>query len=119
MDRLKAMTGALLLGAILGFGGCVAVPSGGYYTYGYAPYGPRYVTPEGVTVAYNYGPGVYTVVGFPGLYWWGGHYYRWHGGHWQWSRHHGGPWAYRPAKRVPFVAHGGWHGGAWHGRRRH
>jgi hypothetical protein len=71
MDRLKAMTGALLLGAILGFGGCVAVPSGGYYTYGYAPYGPRYVTPEGVTVAYNYGPGVYTVVGFPGLYWWG------------------------------------------------
>jgi hypothetical protein len=123
MYRSKAAASAFVLWAIVALGGCVVVPAGGYYggyyPYGYAPYGARYVTPDGYTVAYNYGPGVYTVVGVPGLYWWGGNYYRWHGGHWQWSRHHSGPWGYRSANRVPFVAHRGWHGGTWHGHRGH
>ena len=118
MDRLTAAARVLVLGSILGFGGCVAVPAGGYYRYGYAPYGPRYVTPDGVTVTYDYGPGAYTVIGTPGLYWWGGYYYRRHGRHWQWSRQYHGPWGYRPAARVPFAAHGrgyGRRGGVrWH-----
>jgi hypothetical protein len=117
MDRLTAAARALVLGSILGFGGCVAVPVGGY-TYGYAPYGPSYVTPDGVALAYDYGPGAYTVVGVPGLYWWGGYYYRRHGGYWQWSHSRGGPWAYRSANRVPFAAQGwgyGRRGGVrWH-----
>jgi hypothetical protein len=116
MNRLVAL-GALVLGSALIVGGCVVAPAGGYYRYGYAPYGPRYVTADGYTVAYDYGPGVYAVVGVPGLYWWGGNYYRWHGDSWQWSRYHRGPWAYRPAYRVPFAAHGGWRGGTWHGHR--
>jgi hypothetical protein len=97
--------GALILGAVLILAGCVAVPVGGYYGEWYAPYGQRYVTSEGMVVTYQSGLGAYLVVGQPGLYWWNGYYYRRHGGYWERSHHHRGPWVYRPADRVPFLAH--------------
>jgi hypothetical protein len=118
MHRIRTVAVALVLGSILAAGGCVAVP-GGYYGEGYPPYGERYVTPEGLDVVYDYGPGAYGVVGQPGIYWWDGYYYRRQGGHWEQSHHYRGPWAYRPVAQVPFVAHKGGNGpghapgGAW------
>jgi hypothetical protein len=117
--RVRKTVGAFLLGSILIGGGCVAVPAKPYYyRYGHAPYGTRYVTADGIAVTYEYGPGVYTVVGRPGLYWWGGHYYRRHNGYWEWSRHHRGPWAYRSARKVPFATRVGRYAGRGRGWRR-
>lgn len=116
MHKIR-MASVALLAATLAASGCVAVPARGYYAYGYAPYGTNYVTPGGIALTYDDGPGAYAAVGVPGLYWWGGNYYRRHAGYWQWSRHHNGPWAYRPAARVPFAAHRWGHGrgaGVWH-----
>jgi hypothetical protein len=105
MRRIPRLAGSLILWAGLNLAGCVAVPVGGYYGAWYAPYGERYVTSEGLVVTYDSGPGSYVVVGRPGLYWWNGYYYRRHGGYWERSHHHRGPWVYRPADRVPFLAH--------------
>lgn len=105
MRRIPRLAGSLILWAGLNLAGCVAVPVGGYYGAWYAPYGQRYVTSEGLVVTYDSGPGSYVVVGRPGLYWWNGYYYRRHGGYWERSHHHRGPWVYRPADRVPFLAH--------------
>jgi hypothetical protein len=102
-----------LSAAVLAVSGCVAVPVGGYYDYGYAPYGPGYVTPGGVALAYGYGPGAYAVVGAPWPYGWGGYYYRGHGGYWQGSRYHGGSWAYRPPGRGWGHGYGHAAGGGW------
>jgi hypothetical protein len=105
MPRVPKLSGAVIPAAMLILAGCVAVPAGGYYGASYAPYGQRYVTSEGLAVTYDAGPGAYVVVGRPGLYWWNGYYYRRHGGYWERSHHHRGPWVYRRADRVPFLAH--------------
>jgi hypothetical protein len=114
MRKLFKVVVWLAVGSIFALGGCVVEPTGayygGYYTSGYAPYGERYVTSDGYTVVYDAGPGAYTVVGVPGLYWWGGYYYRRHGVHWERSHDYRGPWVYRPAESVPFVAHRGGQG---------
>jgi hypothetical protein len=114
MHKLFRVGVGLALGSIVALGGCVVEPTGayygGYYTSGYAPYGERYVTPDGYTVVYDSGPGAYTVAGVPGLYWWGGYYYRRHGDYWERSHHYRGPWVYRSAESVPFVAHRGGYG---------
>jgi len=111
MHKLFRVGVGLALGSIFAFGGCVVEPTGGYYggyyTSGYAPYGERYVTPDGYTVVYDSEPGTYTVVGVPGLYWWGGYYYRRHGDSWERSHNYRGPWVYRPAESVPFVGRRG------------
>jgi hypothetical protein len=106
MSRLKATVIKLTLGLAVILGGCAVVPADGYYyggysTYGVAPYGERYVTSDGVNVVYDYDPGIYRVVSYPGLYWWNGYYYRERGGHWERSHRHNGPWVHRPVDRVP------------------
>ncbi|MGA7982499.1 MAG: hypothetical protein WCA32_20045 [Chromatiaceae bacterium] len=106
MSRLKATVIKLALGSAVILGGCAVVPADGYYyggysTYGVAPYGERYVTSDGVSVVYDYDPGVYRVVSYPGLFWWNGYYYRERGGHWERSHRHNGPWAHRPVERLP------------------
>jgi hypothetical protein len=104
MRKLEAAAVALTLGSVLLLGGCAVVPADGYYYDGYAPYGERYVTPDGLVVVYDYDPGVYTVASYPGLYWWGGYYYRQRGGYWERSHRHNGPWVPRPIEGVPFAS---------------
>lgn len=98
MRRTTGLAGLLLaLGGLL-LGGCATVEDG-YWVSSYPVYSRyvevneyRYVNPHGLVVVYDPGVMRYSVVGYPGLYWHDGYYYRHHGTHWQRSSRHGGPW---------------------------
>lgn len=115
MKRETSVDGSIWLRIVLvtaltlALGGCVAVPvSGGYgyyeepVPYGGPVYGYEYLNPDGVTVFYDSGPGYYGVRGYPGVYWWNDHYYRYHGGRWEWSKGHLGPWERPHADTHPY-----------------
>jgi hypothetical protein len=99
---------ALCLGAALGLTGCITVPRDRDYgrpdrssdyeadDYGPPPYRPRY-DHGGFDHVWYPALGVYTVVGFPAVYWHDGWYWRHHHGGWErcasprgrhWSRVH-------------------------------
>jgi hypothetical protein len=86
---------ALCLGATLGLTACVSVhhdrdydrhePYGNYdddYDYGPAPHGPRY-SHGGFDHVWYPSLGVYTVIGFPSVYWHDGWYWRHAHGYWE------------------------------------
>jgi hypothetical protein len=86
---------ALCLGATLGLTACVSVhhdrdydrhePYGNYDDgddYGAAPYGPRY-SHGGFDHVWYPSLGVYTVIGFPSVYWHDGWYWRHAHGYWE------------------------------------
>ena len=91
-----------VLGVVMLLGGCTTLESDGYWESGYPAYRrdvyvyeQRYRNPDGLIVAYDSGPGLYSVVRYPGIYWHDGYYYRQHRGHWERSRYHRGPWGGR------------------------
>jgi len=47
---------------------------------------------HGVELVYDWGHGVYVVVGFPSHYFYEGHFYRFQGDQWEMSVEIGGPW---------------------------
>lgn len=102
MTRTTVMVGLVpVLGGLLLLGGCTTLDYEGYGGPSYPAYPRsvyveeyRYRNPDGMLVAYDPGPRLYSVVSSPGLYWHDGYYYRRHGGHWERSHYHRGPWAY-------------------------
>lgn len=100
MWRTMARVGLVpVLGAVMLLGGCTTLESDGYWVSDYPVYRrdvylyeERYRNPDGLIVAYDSGPRLYSVVRYPGIYWHDGYYYRQHRGHWERSRYHRGPW---------------------------
>jgi len=98
-----------VLGGVATFGGLVL--SGCHHYGGAGPaYGPpphapahgyRHHHPSGVTLVYDYGLGVYTVVGYPYHYYHGGNFYLWQGGVWHLSSGPRGPWRRGDGRGLP------------------
>ncbi len=115
MRTLKRAGPVLAAGLALTLGGCVAVVApavaptyNGYYGPPplYAPYhGYRYRNSDGLTIVYDSGLRLYLVLGYVGLYWWDGHYYRDHSGIWERSSRHVGPWGPVRADLLPYGLH--------------
>ena len=109
MRGIKMVIGGLTLGLMLTLSGCVVLPVdegwNGYYEpvpYGVPVDGYGYRNPDGLSVVYDSGPEVYVVQEYPGVYWLNNHYYREHGGYWESSRRHLGPWQRHRAENLPF-----------------
>jgi hypothetical protein len=95
----------LLLIALVGSSGCVSGYAGSHYGYDRPVYGSAYDHGDYRHV-YNTGLGVYTVVGYPSVYFHDGWYWRYSGSHWQrCARPYGGTWSHIAPHYVPRKLH--------------
>jgi hypothetical protein len=56
---------------------------------------------HGIEIIFDSEWGIYVVVGFPGHYYYKGHYYRFHEAHWEMGIHIDGPWKAVSVKSLP------------------
>ncbi len=101
--------GVVLVAAALAACIAVAPPSApgpgksqGHGPPAHAPaHGYRAKTPQGVSISFDTGIGVYVAVDVPGLYWLDERYYRKGASGWQVSAYFAGPWAACAAGDLP------------------
>lgn len=114
--RAQSMLLPIALTALVGGVGCVSSYAGDY-GYDRPIYGSAYDYGDYQHV-YNAGLGVYTVVGYPNVYFHDGWYWRHYHGHWQrCARPYGGTWSHIAPHYVPRRLHS--HYGGHQGNRGH
>ena len=64
-------------------------------------HGYRHRHSSGVDVEFDSGLGVYFVIGYPGIYYYSDHYFRYYDGDWLFSFRYDGPWERAVPQRVP------------------
>lgn len=97
MNRRQFAIGLLGTAALWG---CAYGP--GYGPPPHAPaHGYRRKHRSGVELVYDAGLGAYVVVGYPGVYFHDGHYYRLHDGRWHVGVELDGPWRPAPPRALP------------------